>query len=131
MSIQPSVFQSPVGLRFGQLFIGEQGQVAVIEPKYPTNKDAILYQHTPNEPIYFVGRHPLVKYWTEVVEQFGNQLTDNPFGLSALSQILRINMTQNGLYEAVPPIDRFNAANTMYKGRSSAFNNGIRLDLAG
>ena len=121
--------QSASGSRFGQLFVGEGGRVVIVEPKYPTNKDGILFQHQPGEPVYYLGRNPLVELLTQVCEQFGDQLPGNPFALMPLSQLVRQTLTNAGVASLVPAIDQATATYTMANGRSSAANHGIRLDF--
>jgi hypothetical protein len=113
-------------LRFGQLFIGENGRAVVIEPKYLVPKGLVVYQDN-KEFQHTVTNAPMVDKWTRVMENYGQTLPNSPESLGAFSALFRASILPvlNQNLQSLPANFRENAVNAIRQGTAKAFNNGI------
>jgi hypothetical protein len=114
--------------KFGQFFVGEQGKVIVLEPKYTHDRDLVLYEPQPGAGVRPIGRSPMVSQWTRIIETYGPMSNKGNEGFYALVNQFRVNMLASGVLQNVPGSDKQTAIKTLTHGEAIPFNGGIRLD---
>lgn len=119
---------SASSVRFGQMFVGENGKVIVLEPKRPETRGLLLHESQPGSGVHPVGSSPVIDIWTRVIERFGRQFRREDDGFQALGALFRADAARNGILGAIPPQERQNAQITLTYGALKPFNGGLRLD---
>lgn len=114
--------------KFGQLFVGEQGKVIVLEPKYTHDRDLILYEPQSGAGARPIDRSAMVSQWTRIIETYGPMSNKGNEGFYALVNQFRVNMLASGVLQNVPGPDRQTAIKTLTHGEATPFNGGIKLD---
>lgn len=122
--------QTITPIKFGQLFIGDNGRTLVIEPKYTVPKDLIVYQDAASTS-HPIATAAIVDRWTSLVENYGKTLENSTENLNAFSYLFRVSMLPfvSQYLPGLPPNFRENAMTALKLGTAKAFNHGIMIRI--